>query len=156
MSSSGITRGALASHIRRIMKVDLSEVRPNIRAALAIVAGLISGCADNKGIRTVGFNIYTASEDFAAGGGGFLTVEQTVLAEANIFCIQQGRVFLAVDMLTPARANPPDQTGYSITFRCVPPGDLALSRARGGGSDAIIDSLRDYVLPDCDSESPCR
>ncbi len=146
---------ALASHIPSIMTLDLSDFQPRIRAALAIVVALFSGCADNKGIRTVGLNIYTASEDFAAGGGGFLTVEQTVLAEANIFCIQQGRVFLAVDMLTPARANP-GETGYSVTFRCVPPGDLALTRARGSGRDAIIDSLRDYVLPDCDGEGPCR
>ena len=118
-----------------------------MRATLAIVVTLFSGCAESTGIRLAGPDIYTVSEHFAAGRPGSLTVEQTIVTEASTFCIQQGRVFLPIDMVTPARAGPPDQTGYSVTFRCVPSGDLAPPRASGSGPDAIIDGLRGFVLP---------
>jgi hypothetical protein len=129
------------------MTLDLTDVQPRMRATLAIVVALFSGCAESMGIRPAGPDLYTVSEHFAAGRAGSLTVEQTVVTEASTFCIQQGRVFLPVDMLTPARADPPDRTGYSVTFRCAPPGDLVPPRASGSGPDAIIEGLRDYVLP---------
>ena len=56
-------------------------------------------------------------------------------------------MFHPIDTLTPARASPPEQTGYSVTFRCVPPSSLAPPRASGGEPDAIIERLRGFVLP---------
>ncbi len=142
------------SHIDAIMTLELSDVQPRMRATLAVVVALFSGCAESTGIRPAGLDIYTASEHFAAGRRGSLTAEQTVLNEASAFCIQQGRAFLPLDMLTPARANPPDQTGYSVTFRCVPPADLALPRASGSRPDAIIDTLRELcAAPTVTSEN---
>ena len=129
------------------MTLDLSDLQPMTRATLAVVVALFSGCAESTGIRPAGPDVYTVSEHFAAGRAGSLTVEQTIVTEASTFCIQQGRVFLPVDMLTPARTNAPDQTGYSVTFRCVPPSNLAPPRASGSGPDAIIEGLRGFVLP---------
>jgi hypothetical protein len=129
------------------MTVDLSDFQPRMRATLAIVVALFSGCVEGTGIRLVGPDIYTVSEHFAAGRPGSLTVEQTVVTEASTFCIQQGRVYQPIDMLTPARASPPEQTGYSVTFRCVPPSSLAPPRASGSEPDAIMEWLRGFVLP---------
>ena len=129
------------------MTVDLSDFRSMMKATLAVVVALFSGCAESTGIRPAGRDIYTVSEHFAAGRPGSLTAEQTVVTEASTFCIQQGRVFLPVDVVTPARASPPDQTGYSVTFRCVPPSNLAPPRASGSGPDATIEGLRGFVLP---------
>jgi len=114
-----------------------------MRATLTILVALLSGCAESTGIRPVGPDTYTVTEHFAAGRPGSLTVEYTVVSEASTFCIQQGRVFLPLD----THGNPPDQTGYSVIFRCVPQDDPALPRASGSASEAIIDALRDYVLP---------
>jgi hypothetical protein len=129
------------------MTVNLSDFQPRMRATLAIVVSLFSGCAEGTGIRPAGPDIYTVSEHFAAGRPGSLTVEQTIVTEASTFCIQQGRVFHPIDTLTPARASPSEQTGYSVTFRCVPPSSLAPPRASGSEPDAIIERLRDFVLP---------
>jgi hypothetical protein len=129
------------------MTLDLSDFHPRMRTTLAVVIGLFSGCAESTGIRPAGQDIYTVSEYFAAGRPGSLTVEQTIVTEASTFCIQQGRVFHPIDMVAPPRASPPDQTGYSVTFRCVPPGNLAPPRATGSGPDGVIEGLRHFVLP---------
>jgi hypothetical protein len=127
------------------MTLDLYDVQPKMKATLAILVALFSGCAESTGIRPAGPDIYTVSEHFAAGRGGSLTVEHTVVAEASTFCLQQGRVFHPIDVLTPGRASPP---GYSVTFRCVPPpSSLAQPRASGSEPDAIIEGLRGFVLP---------
>ncbi len=126
-----------------------------MRATLALVVALLAGCAESTDIPPEGLDLYTVSTHFAAGHGGSATAEETALTEANTFCAQQGRAFLPVEVLTPASANPPRERSYSATFRCVPPGDPALPRAGNRRPEAIIEGLRDYVLPDCDSESSC-
>src|SRR3974377_2126282 len=102
-----------------------------------------------------GLDLYTVSTHFAAGRGGSATAEETALTEANKFCAQQGRMFLPVEVLTLASANAPGERSYSATFRCVPPRDPASPRVSNRRPEAIIEGLRDYVLPDCDSESSC-
>jgi hypothetical protein len=128
------------------MTLELYDVLARMRTTLAIVVALFSGCAESTGIRLAGPDIYTVSEHFAAGRHGSLTVEHTVVSEASTFCIQQGRVFDPIDVLTPARASPPEETGYSVTFRCVPP-PSSLAPPGASGSDAVIEGLRGFVLP---------
>lgn len=130
-------------------------VEPTLRATLALVVAVLTGCAESTDIPPVGLDLYTVSTHFAAGHGGSATAEETALTEANTFCAQQGRAFLPVEVLTPTSANLPGERSYSATFRCVPAGDPALPRASNRRPEAIIEGLRDYVLPDCDSELSC-
>jgi hypothetical protein len=128
------------------MTLELYDVLAGMRTTLTIVVALFSGCAESTGIRPAGPDIYTVSEHFAAGRRGSLTGEHTVVSEASTFCIQQGRVFDPIDVLTPARASPSEKRGYSVTFRCVPP-PSGLAPPGASGSDAIIEGLRGFVLP---------
>ena len=108
--------------------------------ACLVVSALLSGCAMSTGILPAGPDTYTLSERYAPIRGGSMTAQQTVMTEANAFCIQQGRQFLPVDMLTPASRNPWGTTDYSVTFRCLLAGDPGLAT---GGSvrapDAIVE-----------------
>jgi hypothetical protein len=101
----------------------------NRLVAAAAVAGALTGCAMSTGILPAGPDTYTVSEHFAPIRGGSTTAQQTALTEANAFCAGQGRQFLPVDMLTPFSANPYGTTNYSVTFRCLLPGDPELARS---------------------------
>jgi hypothetical protein len=95
----------------------------------AFVAAILSGCAASTGILPAGPDTYTVTERFAPIRGGSTTAQQTALTEANAFCAERGREFLPLDMLTPASANPYGPTGYSVTFRCLLPGDPELDKS---------------------------
>jgi hypothetical protein len=110
---------------RRIIR---EEIMTKLLAAAAVAATL-TGCAMSTGILPAGPDTYTVSEHFAPIRGGSTTAQQTALTEANAFCAGQGRQFLPVDMLTPFSANPYGTTNYSVTFRCLSPGDPELARS---------------------------
>jgi hypothetical protein len=95
--------------------------------AAAAIAATLTGCAMTTGILPAGPDTYTVSGHFAPIRGGSTTAQQAALTEANAFCTGQGRQFLPVDMLTPFRANPYGTTDYSVTFRCLLPGDPELA-----------------------------
>lgn len=104
---------------------------------LMLIAAL-TGCAMSTGVLPAGPNTYTVTEQFAPVRGGSTTAEQTALTEANAYCAQQGRQFLATDMVTPPSRNPWGATGYSVTFRCLLPGDPALANAGAAGAPSAI------------------
>ena len=88
-----------------------------------ILALVLSGCAASTGILPAGPDIYTVTERFAPIRGGSTTAQQTALSEANSYCAGQGKQFLALDMQTLPSNNPYGTTSYSVTFRCLNPGE---------------------------------
>lgn len=111
------------------------------RSALVLIATVgLAGCQMGTGILPAGPDTYTLTERAAPILGGSTTAQKTALTEANAFCAQQGRQFLPTDMMTPASANPYGPTGYSVTFRCLLPGDPALvSGGHTRAPDQIIE-----------------
>jgi hypothetical protein len=84
------------------------------------------------------------TEHFAPIRGGSTTAEQTALTEANAYCADQGPQFLATNMETLPNRNPWGSTSYSVTFRCLLPGDPALARGGAAGAPSAID-LENFV-----------
>jgi hypothetical protein len=82
----------------------------------------ITGCAYLTAIRSVGPDTYTVSEHYAIARGGNSVAERVALTEANEFCEQRGRKFLPVNMTQPS-AIAISPAGYTVTFRCLSPGD---------------------------------
>jgi hypothetical protein len=94
---------------------------------IAAISAALTACSMGTGILPAGPDTYTVTERRAPVLGGSTTAQQAAMTEANAFCAQQGRQFLPVDMVTPPSANPYGATGYSVTFRCLMPGDPELS-----------------------------
>lgn len=109
--------------------------------ALSLITAVnLVGCQMGTGILPAGPDTYTLTEHAAAIVGGSTTAQQTALTKANAYCAQQGRQFVVSDMLTPASANPYGPTNYSVTFRCLLPGDPDLARGgRNRAPDQIIE-----------------
>jgi hypothetical protein len=95
--------------------------------ATAAATAALTACSMGTGILPAGPDTYTVTEHRAPVLGGSTTAQQAAMTEANAFCAQQRRQFLPVDMLTPRSANPYGTTSYSVTFRCLLPGDPELS-----------------------------
>jgi hypothetical protein len=104
------------------------ETTLRMRRSIYVIALAAAGCTVSTGILPVGPNTYTVTEGVNALLGGSIAAQKTALAEANAYCAQQGRQFLAVQMLTVPSANPDGPTRYSVTFRCLLAGDPALTR----------------------------
>lgn len=95
--------------------------------ATAAATAVLAACSMGTGILPAGPNTYTVTERRAPVLGGSTSAQQAAMTEANTFCAGQGRQFLPVDMGTLASiSNPYGTTGYSVTFRCLPPGDPEL------------------------------
>jgi hypothetical protein len=102
-------------------------MREAIFAALTLAPLTLCSCAMSTGILPAGPDTYTVTERFAPIRGGATEAEQVALPEANAFCEQQGKKFLPVDMDTPTSRNPWGPTGYTVTFRCLAPGNPELA-----------------------------
>lgn len=89
--------------------------------SLFIMAAL-AACAGGSGIVPVGPDTYAVSELRAPAVGGGPEAQRAVLAEADLFCRQQGRAALTIS-LTPNGdpATPFYPTAFDHTFRCVAP-----------------------------------
>jgi len=101
------------------------------------LAPLAAGCAYSTGILPVGPDTYTVSEQYTIARGGNSMAERTALTEANVFCEQRGRKFLPVNMTQPS-AIAISPAGYSVTFRCLSPGDPELHRPRFESSPNLV------------------
>jgi hypothetical protein len=69
-----------------------------------------------------------------------MAAQQAAMTEANDFCVRQGRQFLPTDRAIPPDPNMWGREDYSVTFKCLLPGDPAL--AQGGSTrapDAIVE-----------------
>jgi hypothetical protein len=108
------------------------------KIVLFAAAAALAGCAMSTGILPAGPDTYTITERRAPIRGGATTAEQDALTEANTYCSDRGRVFLATDLVTPPSANPWGPTSYSVTFRCLRPGDPALATSGSAGAPSAI------------------
>jgi hypothetical protein len=101
-----------------------------VLGVLALCA-LLAACASSTGILPAGPDTYTLSERFAPVRGGGDEAQRDALTKANDFCAQQSRVFVPNNMGAAGNlANPNGPTGYSVTFRCLPPNDPAVASYR--------------------------
>lgn len=88
----------------------------------------MTSCAASSGILPAGPDTYTVTERFSAIRGGSLTAQKVSMTEASQFCTQQGKEFFPLDMEELPGMTTPVNTGYSVTFRCLNPGDPELQR----------------------------
>lgn len=92
-------------------------------ACLILVMVALVGCATSSGILPSGPNTYTVAEHYSLIRGGGAAAQVEALKEANAYCAQQERQLLvSIDMPTAYGRD------YSLTFRCLLPGDPALTR----------------------------
>jgi hypothetical protein len=99
------------------------------------------GCAASTGVLPAGPDTYTVTERFAPVRGGSVEAQKVATTEANAYCAQQGRQYFPLNMSPLASmTGQGTQTGYSITFRCLPPGDPELTRPHfERPADAVIE-----------------
>jgi hypothetical protein len=96
--------------------------------AIGVVLTL-TACAASTGILPAGPDTYTVTERLAPVRGGGTEAQRVAMTEANVFCERQGRQFLPLSMNDAGSlTNPYGPTGYTVTFRCLPPGDPELAR----------------------------
>jgi len=91
-----------------------------------IALSVLGGCATSTGIVPTGPDTYFLSEMRAPAVGGGAEAQRVVLAEASIFCAQQGRV--AVPLAAGPDGDPYTPyypTAYTATFACRSPGQGA-------------------------------
>lgn len=91
------------------------------------IALSIAACTVSTGILPAGPNTYALTQGASVLVGGSMTAQQNALGKANAFCTEQGREFIAVQMLAVPSANPDGPTRYSVTFRCLLPNDPAFA-----------------------------
>lgn len=85
----------------------------------------------STGILPAGPDTYTVTETYAPIRGGSTTAQQVALTEANQFCEERGLKFLPMNMTEgsiPMQAALYGPTKYTVTFRCLRPGDPELQR----------------------------
>ncbi|MGI4747173.1 MAG: hypothetical protein ACRYGI_20050 [Janthinobacterium lividum] len=89
----------------------------------------LAGCGFSSGVMAVGPGTYALSEERAPVLGGGREAHRLVLARADRFCAQQGRVSTVLDLRPDGDPfTPYYPTAFDITFRC-----LATAQAKGGG-----------------------
>jgi hypothetical protein len=99
-----------------------------VLAASAALSAALVGCASSTGILPAGPDTYTITERFAPVRGGGDEAQRVALGRANDFCAEKGRQFVPNNMGPNANVpNPYGPTGYSVTFRCLLPGDPAVA-----------------------------
>jgi hypothetical protein len=95
-------------------------------AAVAVL--LLCGCASSTGILPAGPDTYTLTERLAPIRGGGDAAQADALTKANQFCADKGRQFVPATMGNAVGApNPYGPTGYTVTFKCLPPNDPAVA-----------------------------
>lgn len=101
-------------------------MRPIALAFTALLPALISCSYDTgTGALAIGPDTYTMSKRYAPIGANLDTAENETLADANRYCAQAGRQFVALSKdPTSGSANPYGPTYFTLTFRCVAPADL--------------------------------
>jgi hypothetical protein len=106
-------------------------MRPHFSLLAGAIGSLLGGCAHSTGVLPAGPDTYTLTEKFAPVRGGSGEAERVALTKANDFCAQQGRQFVPAMMGQAGNlTNPYGPTGYSVTFRCLPPNDPAVAAYR--------------------------
>jgi hypothetical protein len=96
----------------------------------SILACVLASCAASTGILPAGPDTYTVTERFAPARGGGTEAQRVAMTESNNFCEQLGKKFFPLNMGEAGRQTTSGPTGYSVTFRCLAPGDPELTRPR--------------------------
>ena len=91
----------------------------------ATFCAFLGGCASSTGILPAGPDTYTISERYAPIRGGSLEAQRESLTKANEFCAQQGLQFVPAVMGNSGTQGPYGPTGYTVTFKCLPPSEGA-------------------------------
>lgn len=103
---------------------------------LALVA--LTGCSSSSGVLPMGPDTYSVSASEHNMSGGAPVAQATALREANDYCAQRGKELLVTNAST-SFSRP--FFSYEATFRCLQPGDPALTRpAYRQAPDVIIES----------------
>lgn len=93
-----------------------------MRASLFCVLLLpcLAGCGFSSGVVVVGLDTYALSEERAPALGGGREANRVVLARANDFCQQQGRVSEILDLRPDGDPfTPYYPTAFDVTFQCL-------------------------------------
>jgi hypothetical protein len=89
---------------------------------------LLTGCyKPSTGILPAGPETYTITEKLTVLLGGTEAAEHAALTKANEYCAQQGRQFLPL-MMAGQSGSPSQFPGYTVTFKCLLPGDPAIAK----------------------------
>jgi hypothetical protein len=89
----------------------------------------LGASAASTGILPAGPDTYTVTERRSPVLGGSVEAQKVATLEANDHCAKQGRVFQPMNFQTlSAMSGTGTETGYTVTFRCLPPGDRDLQR----------------------------
>jgi hypothetical protein len=102
-------------------------------AAVAVL--LLCGCASSTGILPAGPETYTITERLAPIRGGGDAAQADALTKADQFCAEKGRQFVPALMGNPV--GPPN-TGYTVTFKCLPANDPAVANFRPQQAPNVI------------------
>ncbi len=85
-------------------------------ALLSVLALFLHGCASTSGVYSVGSDVYQVSATAITSFGGSGTARRDALAEANEFCLKQGKVVQVVDAKSDSQFT---QGSSDVTFKCV-------------------------------------
>lgn len=91
-----------------------------LKKFLMLAVIVLTGCASNSGIVTIGPDTYFVSKQAATGFTGMGTLKGEAIGEAGQYCTSKGKT---VQVMTQKDAEPPFILGNfpktEITFRCV-------------------------------------
>jgi len=94
-----------------------------------LLLACLEGCGFSSGVRVVGPGTYALTEERAPVLGGGREANRLVLARADRFCLQQGRVSTILDLRPDGDPfTPYYPTAFDVTFRC-----LTTAQAKGEG-----------------------
>lgn len=94
-----------------------------------LLIACLAGCGFSSGVRLVGPDTYALTEERAPVLGGGHEANRLVLAKADRFCLQQGRVSTILDLRPDGDPfTPYYPTAFDLTFQC-----LTTAQAKGGG-----------------------
>ena len=86
-----------------------------------LVVGLLSACAANSGVVSVGRDMFMVSKQAATGFGGMGNLKAKALGDAQMHCAAQNQNF---EVTSSTESKPPyilaNYPRIEITFRCIP------------------------------------
>ena len=92
---------------------------------------IISGCASNSGVVSIGPDTFMVSRQAASGFSGLGTLKADAFKEANQYCLQQGK---NISVVNTSESSPPYVLGNfpraEVQFMCLDKSDAELTRPK--------------------------
>lgn len=111
-----------------------------LTSGLVLTVAMISGCATNSGVMSLGpdtYTITTGADMFRGGGTG---AKQAALSESQQYCTKLSKEILVTNMRESRIAG---GKSMEVIFRCLPKGDSGLIRPTYEKSpDTVIEDRR--------------